>query len=116
MWITGTQAKSEAYALLCTLALDCQSVSTLLWYFMLLSNVSSNLYTQVLEKNFPVCNKRQFEFLKLNLLVYSAGNTRAKGEADVLLTEPFFFPATIDLYPKASSLLGSAFLPLGCLL
>jgi len=29
--IAGTQAGSEAYALLCTLALDCQSVSALIW-------------------------------------------------------------------------------------
>lgn len=71
-------------------------ISTFIRYFTLLSNVSFNLYTQVLGKKFLVCNKRQFEFLKLNLLVYSAGNTQVKGEDYVHLTEPTFFPATID--------------------
>lgn len=39
-------------------------------------------------KSFPVCNKRQFGFLKLHLLVYSAGNPTVKCEADILVTEP----------------------------
>lgn len=39
----------KVYTLLYTLALNCQSVYALAWYFTLLSNVSSNLYTQVRE-------------------------------------------------------------------
>lgn len=74
------------------------------------------VHTSSWKKKLPVCNRRQFQFLKLNLLVYSAENTQVNGEDNVHLIEPFFFPDTIDLQYKASSLLISAFLPLGCLL
>lgn len=61
-------------------------------------HVSSNLYTQALEKLFQYVIKGNFEFLKSNFLVHSAGNTRVKSKADVLVTEPFFVPATLVLY------------------
>lgn len=48
--------------------------------------------------------------MKLHLLVYSAGNTTVKCEADILVMEPFFFPATIDLEPKANSLVSTVVL------
>lgn len=67
-------------------------------------HVSSNLYTQALEKLFQYVIKGNFEFLKLNFLVHSAGNTRVKSKADVLLTEPFFVPATLVLYQSAHCL------------
>lgn len=49
----GTQAQSEAYALLCTLALDCQSVSTLIRYFMFIAKCFFKLVLhKFLKKNF----------------------------------------------------------------